>query len=372
MTREARVHRIAASSPEDVAGLGAAVRRRELEPSAILAILGKTEGNGCVNDFTRGFATTTLRSWLGRQIGSDAAAQVALVMSGGTEGALSPHWLVLEARASDLEPAGRKALAVGRIRTADLAPEAIGRRGQALMVAEAVGQAMAEMGIDDPADVHLVQIKCPLLTAVRIAAAAGRGATVATQDTLRSMALSRGAAALGVALALGELAPEQAADDAIGVDASLWSSRASCSAGSELLGHEIVVLGMSREWRGPLAVDHGVMADALDVQPVRAAMERLGLTGDGQLDAKSRGRLVALLAKVEAAHDGAVRGSRHVMLDDSDIAATRHARAFVGGVLAGMVGHTELFVSGGAEHQGPDGGGPVAIIAHRADERRAS
>jgi cyanuric acid amidohydrolase len=35
----------------------------------------------------------------------------------------------------------------------------------------------------------------------------------------------------------------------------------------------------------------------------------------------------------------------------------------VGGVLAGLVGRTDLFVSGGAEHQGPDGGGPVAAIA---------
>jgi cyanuric acid amidohydrolase len=35
----------------------------------------------------------------------------------------------------------------------------------------------------------------------------------------------------------------------------------------------------------------------------------------------------------------------------------------VGGVLAGVVGDTRLFVSGGAEHQGPDGGGPIAVIA---------
>ncbi len=54
------------------------------------------------------------------------------------------------------------------------------------------------------------------------------------------------------------------------------------------------------------------------------------------------------------------------MLDDSDINATRHARALVGGVLAGLFGSTELFVSGGAEHQGPDGGGPVAVIARQA------
>jgi cyanuric acid amidohydrolase len=50
------------------------------------------------------------------------------------------------------------------------------------------------------------------------------------------------------------------------------------------------------------------------------------------------------------------------MLDDSDIAATRHARAFAAGALAAQIGHAALFVSGGAEHQGPDGGGPCAIL----------
>ena len=354
-------------------GLDAAVRRRELEPSAILAILGKTEGNGCVNDFTRGFATMTLRSWLRREIGIGAAAQVALVMSGGTEGALSPHWLVLEARASDLKPGGRKALAIGRVRTAG--PTAGGDRPARPDTSRgrAVGRAMAEAGINDPADVHLVAGQMP--------AAHGQADRRGDRPGCSCGRLRTPCAPWRCRVALrhwvwlwrfGELAPGQVTDDAIGVDARLWCSRASCSAGSELLGHEIVVLGMSRDWRGPLAMDHAVMADALDVQPVRAAMARLGLTGEGQLDADSRGRLVALLAKVEASHDGAVRGSRHVMLDDSDISATRHARAFVGGVLAGLVGHTELFVSGGAEHQGPDGGGPVAIIARSAELRRAS
>jgi cyanuric acid amidohydrolase len=53
------------------------------------------------------------------------------------------------------------------------------------------------------------------------------------------------------------------------------------------------------------------------------------------------------------------------MNDDSDVAATRHARAFVAGALGSLVGHAEIYVSGGAEHQGPDGGGPVAVIARR-------
>ena len=44
---------------------------------------------------------------------------------------------------------------------------------------------MADAQIADPADVHFVQIKCPLLTAQRIADAESRGATVATRDTLK-------------------------------------------------------------------------------------------------------------------------------------------------------------------------------------------
>ena len=74
------------------------------------------------------------------------------------------------------------------------------------------------------------------------------------------------------------------------------------------------------------------------------------------------GETVAVLAKAEAAPSGEIRGRRHSMLDDSDIHSTRHARALVGGVLAGVMGDTLLYVSGGAEHQGPAGGGPIAII----------
>jgi cyanuric acid amidohydrolase len=179
------------------------------------------------------------------------------------------------------------------------------------------------------------------------------------------MGLSRAASALGVAIALGELDRARISDADIGSNWSLWSGTASASAGIELLNHEIVVLGMSAAWSGPLAIDHGVMADAIDIEPVRAALARLGLAAPGQLPPVDRQSLVALLGKAEASHDGRLRGHRHTMLDDSDISSTRHARAFVCGALAGLVGHAEIFVSGGAEHQGPDGGGPVALIVDR-------
>ena len=359
----AKVHRISATAPDDVSGIEAAISAGRIDPSGVIAVLAKTEGNGLVNDFSRGFATTVLHGLFRRLLPAAEADAICLVMSGGTEGGMSPHWTVFERSSGD---GGEKpALAIGRAHTSALAFEHLGRLPQVDQVAEGVRAAMQDAGISDPAHVHFVQIKCPLLTAQRVEETVRRGASVATTDTLKSMGMSRAASALGVGVALGEIKRSDLADGDIGARWKLWSDRASCSAGIELRGHEIIVLGMSPAWSGPLAIDHAVMADAIDIEPVRAALGRLGIQATGQLAQEDRARVLAVIAKAEASHDGRLRGFRHTMLDDSDIASTRHARAFVCGSLAGLIGHAEIYVSGGAEHQGPDGGGPVAVIVQR-------
>ena len=365
--RRAYVHRLPMRSPDDVGALAVAIAQGTIDPRGIVAILGKTEGNGCVNDFTRAFAVRTLEAALGKHLAPEAIRQIAMVMSGGTEGALSPHMIVFEAR-DDGDTAHRAfttSLALGRARTSILAAEHLGRLAQVEQVAAGVRAAMADAGISDPDDVHYVQVKCPLLTMERIDAVEARGLRTAVRDTLKSMGFSRGASALGVAVALGELALSDLSDAMICSDYSRYSRRAATSGGVELLDHEIMVAGMSADWTGPLAIDHAVMADAIDIEPARQALARLGLNVAGQVPATERSRIAAVLAKAEAAQSGKLRDRRHTMLDDSDISSTRHARAFVGGALAGLFGFTDLFVSGGAEHQGPDGGGPVAIIVER-------
>lgn len=348
----ARLHLIPTAAPDDVSGLLSHIEAGRIDPSKLIAILGKTEGNGCVNDFTRAFSVQALTAALGPH-----AEGVAMVMSGGTEGGLCPHILTFEVLDDDAPaPGSPPAMAIGSVITRDLKPEEIGTVSQIEVVAEGVAQAMAKAGITDPADVHFVQIKCPLLTAARVAEARARDEITATTDTLKSMGFSRGASALGVAVALGETTPETAAQ-ALCTDPSVFSARASTSAGIELMGHEIILLGMSELWSGPLTIDHAVMSDQIDIAPVLDAMARLEIGTSASL--------TALLAKAEPGTSGTIRGNRHIMLDDSDISATRHARAFVGGALAGITGRTDIYVSGGAEHQGPDGGGPVALIAER-------
>jgi cyanuric acid amidohydrolase len=103
------------------------------------------------------------------------------------------------------------------------------------------------------------------------------------------------------------------------------------------------------------------MQDAIDATAVSAALARAEeLTAAKAVDAS---RIVNVLAKADPSPDGLVRGWRHTMLDDTDISATRHVRAAVGGLIAGITGCPAVFVSGGAEHQGPPGGGPVAVIS---------
>ena len=200
MTRRALVHRIAASAPDDVSGIEAAIASKPIDPAGVIAVLAKTEGNGLVNDFSRGHATLALSLLFQRHLPAQQAEQICLVMSGGTEA----RWRRIGSCSSarDGEKAAEPALAIGRAHTAALPFEHLGRLQQVDQVAAGVRAAMADAGIDNAADVHFVQMKCPLLIAQRIADADRRGAMVATRDTLKSMGLSRAASALGVAVAL--------------------------------------------------------------------------------------------------------------------------------------------------------------------------
>src|SRR4029077_1650778 len=133
-------------------------------------------------------------------------------------------------------------------------------------------------------------------------------------------------------------------------DWSLYSSVASTSAGIELAHNVVIVMGMSTHSSSPYRIAHGVMQDAIDASAISRVLDNLNL--------KNGDQIVNAFVKAEASPDGLVRGLRHTMLNDSDINSTRHARAAVGAVVASVIGNTAVYVSGGAEHQGPPGGGP--------------
>jgi len=363
------VIQIPTKGPGDVSGLIKLIEAGKIAPASILAILGKTEGNGGVNDFTREYAVSALSAALAPHVDlapHQVEQKIAFVMSGGSEGVLSPHLTVFTRSAvggsNSARPIAGKRLSIGIAQTRDFMPEEIGRTVQIEQTASAVRVAMRDAGIDDPKDVHFVQIKCPLLTSERIEAAYARGRKTVTTSAYGSMGYSRGASALGVASALGEI-DGSVRDEQILKDWKLFSSVASTSAGIELMHNVVIVLGNSNSSASPFVIGHAVMRDAIDSAAVIGALESVGLWARDRSDPIVPSRLINIFAKAEASPDGTVRGCRHTMLDDSDIGATRHARAAVGGLIAGLAGTGAVYVSGGAEHQGPPGGGPVAAIA---------
>ncbi len=365
--REIDVFCIPMRSPADISGLIALIEKGELTPESIVAVLGKTEGNGGVNDFTREYATSALCAGLAPFLGvapADVEERIAFVMSGGTEGVLSPHMTVFARKPGGAKSPGEKRLSVGMAMTRPFLPEEIGRAIQVEETAAAVLAAMRDAAITDRNDVHYVQIKCPLLTAERVEAALARGAATITKSSYSSMAWSRGASSLAVAAALNEI-PVPVADDAILRDWGLYSGVASASAGIELMRGVVIVFGNSPHAGGRYVIGHGMMRDAIDLAGLMNAFTSAGVVSrDGiATGGIATGRIVNVFAKAEASPDGHVRGFRHTMLDDTDISSTRHARAAVGGLIAGLTGRGSIYVSGGAEHQGPSGGGPVAVIA---------
>ena len=132
--------------------------------------------------------------------------QVPIVWSGGTDGVISPHATIFATvPAESAEQTDEPRLTVGFAMSEQLLPEDIGRTADDQKVADAVKVAMERAGITDPADVHYVQTKTPLLTIHTIRDAKRRGKTVWTEHTHESMDLSNGCTALGIAVALGEI-----------------------------------------------------------------------------------------------------------------------------------------------------------------------
>src|SRR5580693_633018 len=205
----AQVFRPPMAHPGELYAVEALITDGTIRPSDVVAIIGKTEGNGGVNDFTRGYFTQTLMGLLSQHLNKPAAQlirEIPCVLSGGTEGVMSPHYSVF-CVCEGIARQYPSALAIGTAFSAPVPAEDVGRRAHVESVAAAVRKAIANAGIERLEDVHFVQVKCPCVTVARAAAAIAAGKMPLTNDPNKSMAFARAAGAFGVALALDEIKP---------------------------------------------------------------------------------------------------------------------------------------------------------------------
>src|ERR1700739_3111877 len=179
-----------------------------------------------------------------------------------------------------------KSLAIGGAFTPEFFPSDIGRQQQIDLTAEAVRKAMASASIEKPEDVHFVQVKGPAFTLDDIVAAQNAGRTCRSDNPGKLMGFGRGASALGIGKALGEIPINAALEDAVLRDFRVYSSVASTSAGVEVRTNQNVIVGLSRAWSGPLTIAHRAMEDALDLASVSELAREMGFSPEPQISAQ--------------------------------------------------------------------------------------
>jgi cyanuric acid amidohydrolase len=361
-------------SPSDTTGLQKLADAGRIKPDTLVALVGKTEGTGSHDDWGRVWADVALREWTARFLGipvDDVAKRVIFVLSGGCPGVITPHiaavtreWV--EVADKDASSADKR-LAVGRAGSEPMAPEEVGRMGQIRKVAAATREAMADAGLTDAKDVHLVMVKVPGLTTASIKDAESRGKTVVSHDLTfgpeGAGVYANDAAALGVAMALGEVPESALSDDVVRRDWNLYSEVAMTSSGGEKRHGEVVVFGNSSASRSSLRIGHAVTKDFIDAQGVRNALRSAGIKfKEGLPDEADLPNLVHVFAKSVIPGSDLIRGQRITLLDDTD--AYQIGKALGGMLIASVTGRTTNYVSGGERnsHQGPPGGNIVAAV----------
>ncbi len=359
------------AAPSDTSGLQHLADTGKIKPDTLVAIAGKTEGTGQHDDWGRVWADVALRQWTSKFLGipaDDVAKQVIFVLSGGCPGVITPHIAVVTREWVEVpEAGGDKRLVVGRAGSDPMPPEEVGRMGQIRKVAEATHRAMADAGLSDPKDVHLVMVKVPGLTTASIKDAESRGKTVVSHDLTfgpqGAGVYANDAAALGVAMALGEVKESALSDSVVRRDWSLYSEVAMTSSGGEKRHGEVLVFGNSSGSRSALVIGHAVTKDFIDAEGVRSALRSGGLHFTGGLpDETDLSRLVHVFAKSVIPGSDQIRGQRITLLDDVD--AYQIGKALGGMLVASVTGRTTNYVSGGERnsHQGPPGGNIIAAV----------
>ncbi|RZL72216.1 MAG: ring-opening amidohydrolase, partial [Rhodococcus sp. (in: high G+C Gram-positive bacteria)] len=140
------VRKVPLHNVSDASELAKLIDDGVLDADRVIAVIGKTEGNGGVNDYTRIIADRAFREVLSAK-GTRSAhdvGEVPIVWSGGTDGVISPHATIFATVPSDKAVQTEEPrLTVGVAMSEQLMPEDIGRTAMITKVAAAVKDAMA-------------------------------------------------------------------------------------------------------------------------------------------------------------------------------------------------------------------------------------
>jgi cyanuric acid amidohydrolase len=326
-------------NPGDTRELREALDRLPADRVRRLAVFGKTEGPATLNDYSRDLAQLAVDAAIHEVGGTALLERTTRLFSTGCVGVASPITVLL----ADIEgdASHRDGLAFG---AAVSEPVPDGERAGPVHIAAAQDtliRACKDAGLT-AAQVGLVLIKSPILSPAQ-----------AARQTIRkrhggSTGSSRGAAAIGAGLALGEIDPRALDDDPVG-RAGVHARHVMAFSGTEVDRVEVIVIGTRPGGDPRWAIRAKLLQDLADGDALRAMRTDAG------------GGLMLALFKAGIAADGRLRGRRTTVLT-SDLTPDKQLRAAASGVIAACLGGVDAFISAGAEHQGPPGACLCALI----------
>jgi len=337
-----QIHLTNPESPRDISALNSLLRKVEIAKIQTLVVFGKTDGTATLEDETRKAAQESASAVIERTGGNFLRERSWYIFSTGCEGIATPVCVAIAATSvSGSHSSSEVGLVVGAARSAFLPDEKRCTRDHVLVAADCIKQAMANGSISAE-DVSLVLIKSP----VRLYPG-GPGGLYA-----RSTGASRGAAALGSALALGEMAVDSLPNDPLHSCAD-FASRTMAFSGTEVDCVEAIVFGIRKGGDPDWIVTQTILQDLLDIEGALKIRKPEGFDP------------LVVLFKAGIATNGKLRGRRTTIFS-GDLPPDKHLRAAASGFIGAAFGHVDSFISGGAEHQGPEGSCLCTILWKRA------
>ena len=166
MRQSVSAFNIETNSPSDTSGIERLINNNIIDPRRIIAIIGKTEGNGGRNDFSRSLSEEVILNFLSVKTGYSTSylrERVILSFSGGTEGVVTPHIVVFSCEDDKKDQFTinqniEKRLAIGIGYTRKFESNEIGRMAQIRETSSAIKSIVNQLNIPME-DIHLIQMK---------------------------------------------------------------------------------------------------------------------------------------------------------------------------------------------------------------------
>jgi cyanuric acid amidohydrolase len=361
---ESSVYVYPTQHPGDVRGMRDLIDSGGINPSAIQGVMITHEGDLVANHFALLEVANVLSEHTGLPRATIADTVPIQAMAGAC-GFMVPHTAVFVRNTVEDSSNGEKRFAVAGACTRRFEPHEVGSLTYARDISQVVSRLMKDADIESPADVHLVFVKAGWPNPHLYKTEETRK-DLLTNDWWEAGALARGGAALGVALALGEINEDEITEDRVLRDSNvLYSTVAHCSSTEDRITAAVMLFGNSRNSTSSLAIGHGVLEDGLDKEGVKSILRTMGFQFDVSPTPKDLERIRYAWLKPKTAEAPALRGHRHTLMTHPALGAIwwMVEKAPIHSMVASVLGTTVIEVATGSEHQGPPGKPLLAVLA---------